>query len=192
MIIMGGYSDDLSDHCVFGLIFLQNWLTQFTQIWVLSQAKTFFSIVWPFDKLSKFTKCSLKIVLGDIFLLFCVKIVVLFLICSVLPKDHTKVIIVSAWLRTHIWVKWLSQVYRKIRPLPSVSLLFMLAWKIDFESQRQIVWLQNKMYDFGMALEAFIDTKFVKAGNNLLTFCNCNFAKWFCTFCFVSLKMICY
>ena len=39
MIIMGGYSDDLSDHCVFGLIFLQNWLTQFTQIWVLSQAK---------------------------------------------------------------------------------------------------------------------------------------------------------
>ena len=65
MIIMGGYSDDLSDHCVFGLIFLQNWLTQFTQIWVLSQAKTFFSIFLPFDKLSNFTKCSLKIVLGD-------------------------------------------------------------------------------------------------------------------------------
>ena len=115
-----------------------------------------------------------------------------FLIFSVLPKDHTKVIIVSVWFRTHIWVKWLSQVYRKIRPLPSVSLLFMLAWKIDFESQRhKIVWLWNKMYDFGMALETFIDTKFVKAGNNLLTFCNCNFAKWFCTF-FVSLKMICY
>ena len=94
--------------------------------------------------------------------------------------------------RTHIWVKWLSKVYRKIRPLPSVNLLFMLAWKIDFESQRhKIVWLWNKMYDFGMALETFIDTKFVKAGNNLLTFCNCNFAKWFCTF-FVSLKMIYY
>ena len=65
-----------------------------------------------------------------------------FSICSVLPKDHKKVIIVSAWLRTHIWVMWLSQIYRKIRPLPSVSLLFMLAWKIDFESQRhKIVWL---------------------------------------------------
>ena len=32
------------------------------------------------------------------------------------PKGHKIVIIVSAWLRTQIWVKWVSQFHRKIGP----------------------------------------------------------------------------
>ena len=38
-------------------------------------------------------------------------------ICSLLPKDHKKVIIGSAWLRTLIWVKWNKRFYRKIGPI---------------------------------------------------------------------------
>ena len=40
-------------------------------------------------------------------------------ICSVLLKTHTNVIVVSAWLRTQICVKWVSQIHRKIGPVHS-------------------------------------------------------------------------
>ena len=49
-------------------------------------------------------------------LTFWLKIDVILWICSVLQKDHTTVVSVSAWLGTQIWVKWVSQFYRKIRP----------------------------------------------------------------------------
>ena len=47
---------------------------------------------------------------------FWVKIIDLLWIGSVLPKGQTTVIIISAWLSTQIWVKWVSQFCRKIGP----------------------------------------------------------------------------
>ena len=47
---------------------------------------------------------------------FCLKLVVLLWIYSVLPKGHMKVIIVAAWLRTQILIKWVSKFYSKIGP----------------------------------------------------------------------------
>ena len=37
-------------------------------------------------------------------------------VSPVLPKGHAPVIILSAWLKTQIWFKWISQSYRKIGP----------------------------------------------------------------------------
>ena len=62
-------------------------------------------------------------------MLFWVEIVVILWICLVLLKIHTTVIIVSAWLSTQIWVKWVSQFDRKSDPNPvkqsySISIQF--------------------------------------------------------------------
>ena len=47
---------------------------------------------------------------------FCLILVVRLWIYSVLPKGHMKVIIVAAWLRTQILIKWVSKFYSKIGP----------------------------------------------------------------------------
>ena len=115
---MGGYSDDLSDHCVFGLIFLQNWLTQFTncsllsfESWVRLRHFSLFFYLLTNWAISQNVHSKLSLVICP------------FLICSVLPKDHTKVIIVSAWLRNssiYNIIRWFAGMPGQTNHQPSV------------------------------------------------------------------------
>ena len=86
-----------------------DWLT-----WLISQAETIINLERPFGKTEQIHRMTTIFTQKNNFFhpgTFWVKILWFFFL--VLPKGQTTVIIVSAWLRTQIWVKWVSQFYGK-------------------------------------------------------------------------------
>ena len=83
------------DEVAIGLIFSLkfNWSTRLKLIWVLSQAETKITVVWPFGKTEQLKKIATIFTQNDNYFqlgLFRVKIVVIFPICLLLSRGFTK------------------------------------------------------------------------------------------------------
>ena len=79
-----------------GQNFQWTWLTH---ILALSQAETIITVLWSFVKTEQIHKIT------TMYIVLLVKANQFCDFCLVLQNIHTTVIIVSAWLRTQIWVK---------------------------------------------------------------------------------------
>ena len=96
-------------------------LTHWLRFWVLSQTERIITIVLPFAKLSTFRKCwsfSTKMTMVSLSAGMPLSFFNL-LSFAKWSYNHTTVIYISAWLRTHYLSQWASQFCRKIGPYTS-------------------------------------------------------------------------